>query len=95
MPRIPREPGYPRRHHFRDLPLRDVSGNGQIGALDASQILSMSVGLRSLSSQDSLVADVDGSGDILAYDASLVQQCNVGFIDRFPVQTNAVHNHPS
>lgn len=73
--------------------LGEVTGNGTVGALDAAQLLGMSVGLRAPSPWEVRAGDVDGSGEILAFDASLVLQYAVGLIARFPVQTS-LFNHP-
>ena len=71
--------------------LGDVSGNGDVGAYDASLILTEAVGLMSL--PDPLwpnftlgVADVSGNGEISSYDAALVLRYVVGMLDRFPAE---------
>ena len=73
----------------------DVTLNDSLHAIDASTIMSASVGLITPTPQMILVGDVDGSGDLTAFDATLVRQYAVQVIDRFPVQTDTVLLPPS
>lgn len=73
----------------------DVTGNGEVRAYDANQILRFVVQKETASFEDSLEADVDGDSQILAADASFVLQYIVGYFNRFPVQTDATINGAS
>ncbi len=64
--------------------LGDVSLNGSVTALDASDILQYLVAMITLSSLQKQVADVDESGDITGGDASLVLQYVAGGITTLP-----------
>ncbi len=64
----------------------DVTDNGVVTAYDAVHILQHTVGLLTLTGEDSVVADVSGDTTISAYDASLVLQYVVGQISRLPVR---------
>ena len=64
--------------------LGDVSLNGTISALDASMVLSHTVGQIPLEGGSLGVADVSGNGNISAFDASLILQYVVGLVDCFP-----------
>lgn len=64
----------------------DVSLNGTISALDASMILSHTIGQIPLEGEGLSVADVSGDGGVSAYDASLVLQYVVGFLSCFPAE---------
>ena len=62
----------------------DVSGNGSISALDASLILSHSIGETVLEGQALFAADVTANGAVSALDASLILQFVTGLIPCFP-----------
>ena len=64
----------------------DVTDNGEVTAYDAAKILQHTVGLLTLTGEDSVAAEVSGNDTISAYDASLVLQYVVGKIARFPVE---------
>ncbi len=66
--------------------LGDVSLNGTISALDASQVLSHTVGQIPLDSGALGLADVSGNGEVSAYDASLILQYVVQIINCFPAE---------
>jgi Ca2+-binding EF-hand superfamily protein len=61
----------------RLLPLGDVTMNGTLSALDAAWILQASVGLRSFSEEQRLLADVTQDGTISAVDANYILEANV------------------
>ena len=62
----------------------DVSLNGSVSALDASMVLSHTVGQIPLEGASIGLADVSGNGSISAYDASLILQYVVGLVECFP-----------
>ena len=64
----------------------DVTDNGEVTPYDAAHILQHTVGLLTLTSEDSVAAEVSGNDTISAYDASLVLQYVVGKITQFPVE---------
>ena len=64
--------------------LGDATGDGEITAMDASQILRYAVGLIDLSEAQLAAADVSSDGDASAFDASLILQFVAGEIDCFP-----------
>ncbi len=64
--------------------LGDVSLNGTISALDASQILIHAVGQILLEPASLAVGDVSGNGDVSAYDAALILRYVAGIITCFP-----------
>jgi len=66
--------------------LGDASGNGEVGAYDASLVLQHVVELITLTGPDSAVADVSGNGTLSALDASLILRYVVGMISRFPAE---------
>ncbi|MEZ4698970.1 MAG: PA14 domain-containing protein [Rhodothermales bacterium] len=66
--------------------LGDVSLNGAISALDASQILVHAVGQILLTPPSAAVADVSGNGEISAYDAALILRFVAGIISCFPAE---------
>ena len=68
----------------------DVTGNAEITAYDAAQILQHTVGLHILTGEDSVAADVSGMMGISAYDASLILQYVVDKISVFPVEQGGV-----
>ena len=63
----------------------DVTNNGEVTAYDASWTLQHTVGLRTLTGEDSTAADVSGRAGISAFDASLILQYVVDKISVFPV----------
>lgn len=67
--------------------LGDVSENGTVSALDASQVLSHAVGQIPLTGGALGLGDVSGNGEVTAYDASLILQYIVQIINCFPAQT--------
>ncbi len=66
--------------------LGDVSLNGAISALDASQVLSHAVGQIPLEGEGLARGDVSGNGEVSAYDAALILQYVVQIIDCFPAE---------
>ena len=58
--------------------LGDVDGDGNITSADALTILRASVGLSSLSPEQTKLADVDGDGNVTSADALLVLRHSVG-----------------
>jgi hypothetical protein len=69
----------------------DVTGNGEVTALDAARILEFAVGQLSLPSTQLpnftvTVADVSGDGTVSSYDAALIFQYCVGMLSSFPIQ---------
>ncbi len=68
---------------FSDNPdvIGDVSGDGQVTALDASLILQHLVGITTVGME----ADVSGNGTITTHDASLILQYVAGIITCFPI----------
>ena len=72
----------------------DVTGNGEVSPLDASQILYLSIQPGDPDARTLRIADLDFSDDILAFDASLALEYVVYGISRFPVQTEIPSNHP-
>ncbi|MDZ4702219.1 MAG: PA14 domain-containing protein [Rhodothermales bacterium] len=66
--------------------LGDVSLNGTISALDASQILIHAVGQILLEPASLAVGDVSGNGDVSAFDAALILQFVAGLRTCFPVE---------
>ena len=65
----------------KDYILGDVDGNGYIEAADARLALRASVGLETLSDEQTVIADVDGSGEIGSDDARLILRASVGLED--------------
>ena len=59
----------------------DVDGDGNITANDALMILRASVGMETLTPEQSALADVDGDGSVTANDALAVLRYSIGFID--------------
>lgn len=73
----------------------DLTGNGEVTALDAVKVLNYAVGILQL--PDSTVpnftqpvADVSGNTIITCYDAALIFQYSLGLIPTFPVQTKVL-----
>jgi hypothetical protein len=69
----------------------DVTGNGDVTALDAARILEFAVGQITIPNAQYpnftvSVADVSGNGSISSYDAALIFQYCVGMLPSFPVQ---------
>lgn len=64
----------------------DVSGDGEITAYDAALTAQASVGIITLTEEQTEKADVSGEGEITAYDAALIAQYSVGIITKFPVE---------
>ena len=75
--------------------LGDVSLNGTISALDASMILSHTIGQVPLEGQGLGAADVSGDGGVSAYDASLVLQYVVGILPCFPAEAGCAGKAPA
>jgi len=73
-----------RKYELIDRELGDVSGNGEITALDASLILQHSVQLINLTGSALMAADVDHDGDVTPTDASIIMQYVVELIWEFP-----------
>ena len=73
----------------------DVSLNGTISALDASMVLSHTIGQIPLEGRGLSVADVSGDGGVSAYDASLILQYVVGILDCFPAQAGCAGKAPT
>jgi hypothetical protein len=70
----------------REVLLGDVTGNGEVSALDATRVLQADVGQsppRPLSDRDSTAADVTADGSIAPLDASAILRFVVGDIDSF------------
>jgi len=72
----------------------DVTGNGEVTALDAARVLEYVVGQISLPNSQypnftKTVADVSGDGTISSYDAALIFQYSVGLFANFPIQNVA------
>jgi hypothetical protein len=70
----------------REVLLGDVTGNGEVSALDATRVLQAHVGQsppRPLSDRDSTAADVTADGSIAPLDASAILRFVVGDIDSF------------
>ena len=65
----------------------DISGDGEISALDASVLLQYIVGLIPLGSSGLAAADVTGNGTISPLDATFILQFAVGLISQFPADT--------
>ena len=65
----------------KDYILGDVDGNGYIEAADARLALRASVGLETLSDEQTVIADVDGSGEVESDDARLILRASVGLED--------------
>jgi hypothetical protein len=68
----------------------DVTGNGEVSSLDASKVLSYTVGNLTLPDPTcpnftKPVADVSGNGSITSYDAALILRYSLGLLDHFPV----------
>ena len=66
--------------------LGDVSLNGTVSALDASQVLSHAVDQIPLDAGALGLGDVSGNGEVTAYDASLILQYIVQLINCFPAE---------
>jgi hypothetical protein len=69
----------------------DVTGNGEVTALDAARILEFAVGQitfpnAQLPNFTVAVADVSGDGTVSSYDAALIFQYCVGMLSSFPIQ---------
>ena len=64
----------------------DATGNGEVTTYDVAAILHHTVGLRTLTGEDSIAADVSGDSAITAFDGALVMQHTVRKISRFPVE---------
>ena len=64
--------------------LGDVSGNGEISALDAAIALQYTVGNEELTGDALIAADVSGNGSVSALDASLILQYVTEIITCFP-----------
>jgi hypothetical protein len=64
----------------------DVSGDSEITAYDAALTAQASVGIITLSLDQTQKADVNGDAEISAYDAALIAQYAVGLIEKFPVE---------
>ena len=62
----------------------DVSGDGDVSALDASLVLQHSIGLIVLPQSLLTIADVSGNGDISAFDGSMILQRVIDLISCFP-----------
>ena len=76
--------------------LGDASGDGEVTALDASQVLRYAVGLIDFSGVQLAAADVSGDGEVGAFDASLILEFVGGAIDCFPADDGcAVENAPA
>ncbi|MFK7843740.1 MAG: PA14 domain-containing protein [Rhodothermales bacterium] len=73
-------------------PLGDVSLNGTISALDASQVLSHAIGQIPLDASVLSIGDVSGNGEVTAYDASLILQYVVQVITCFPAEITCTVN---
>ena len=63
------------------IELTDNDGDGNITANDALMILRASVGMETLTPEQSALADVDGDGSVTANDALAVLRYSIGFID--------------
>ena len=70
----------------------DVTGDGNISALDASEVLKHAAGITALNEVERRIADVSGNGEVSALDASFILRQVVGIIDCFPVDTACVSN---
>jgi len=64
----------------------DVSGDGEVTAYDAALAAQASVGIITLTPEQTVKADVSGDGEVSAYDAALIAQYSVGIINKFPVE---------
>ena len=64
----------------------DVDGNEKISATDALWVLQASVGKRTLTELQKVLADVDGDQNQNAKDALLILRYSVNKIDKFPVE---------
>jgi hypothetical protein len=64
----------------------DASGDGEVTAGDATQVLKHVVGLTTLNENQKLAGDVNGDGKISAADATLILRYVVDLINQFPVQ---------
>ena len=69
-----------------EVPYGDVSKDGQVTALDASQVLQAVVDLIEISAERRTRADVSGNGTVAAFDAALILDFVSGEIDTFPVE---------
>ncbi|MBX2822559.1 MAG: hypothetical protein KTR29_22875 [Rhodothermaceae bacterium] len=77
------------------VPPGDVSLNGTVSALDASMILSHTIGQVPLEGKGLGAADVSGDGGVSAYDASLVLQYVVGILPCFPAEAGCAGKAPT
>jgi hypothetical protein len=73
----------------------DVTGNGEVTALDAVKVLNYEVGTLQLPDSTvpnftQTVADVSGNRIVTCYDAALIFQYSLGMIPTFPIQTTVL-----
>jgi len=64
----------------------DVSNDDEVSVYDAALVAQASVGIITLTAEQTTKADVSGEGEVSAYDAALIAQYAVGLITRFPVE---------
>ncbi len=67
-----------------DLIYGDVTADGVVSILDATEIQLYLVRVAQLSDDSRRCADVDGDGDITILDVTSIQKFLVGYFDKFP-----------